>query len=303
MVTGAAGFIGSHLTRRLRADGHRVVGVDAYRGCTTEQRAERLGDLTGDPGFDLVELDLAAAALEPVLHGARAVFHLAARPGARDRDRAALTRDNVDATAAVLAAAEAAGVPELVYASSSSVYGDGASVRPCREDDPLRPISFYGESKLLGERLCTAARLRSTSVRFFTVYGPHQRPDMAFERFLYAARMGDVAPLYQDPRAIRDYTYVTDAVEGMLLAWRHGVAPVYNVSGGQAVPLARVCRLIEELTGVTLSTSPVDAPPQPSATQADLTLARTHLGYAPSVGLREGLRLQLAHAAAPIRSS
>lgn len=297
LVTGAAGFIGSHLVRRLRAEGHRVVGVDAHRGTTTPAiAARRLAELAHDPGFDLVDLDLAHGDLTRLATRtrARAIFHLAGRPGARDGDRTALDRDNVRATANVVAAAEVAAVPRLVFSSSSSVYGDAGTHGACREGDPVTPLSHYGETKRAAELLCLNGRLHSTVVRFFTVYGPHQRTDMAFERFIAAARSGRRAPVYQPGAVGRDFTHVSDAVEGMLLAWRHGVAPIYNISGGRVVDLATACRTIEELTGAPLRTQPALAPPEPSWTHADLTLARAHLGYRPRVGLRDGLDDQLA---------
>jgi UDP-glucuronate 4-epimerase len=299
LVTGAAGFIGSHLARRLRVEGHRVVGVDAYRGATTQTiAARRLGELCNDPGFDLVELDLVGGDLDRVVAGARAVFHFAARPGARDGDEPAFLRDNVKATAAVVAATTAADVPDLVFASSSSVYGDAGARAPCREGGPVRPLSPYAKTKRAAELLCLGSSLRSTIVRLFTVYGPHQRSDMAFQRFITASLTGAAAPIYQPLGVARDFTYVTDAVEGTILAWKHGTAPIYNVSGGKVVDLASACRLIEELTGANIETHPADAPPQPSATRADLSLARSQLGYRPRVGLRAGLKEQIATARA-----
>jgi UDP-glucuronate 4-epimerase len=272
-----------------------VVGVDACRGSTTAAiAARRLGELCNDPGFDLVELDLVGGDLDRVAAGARAVFHLAARPGARDEDEAAFLRDNVRATAAILAAAAAADVPDVVFASSSSVYGDAGAHRLCREGDAVSPLSPYAETKRAAELLCMGSSLRGTIVRLFTVYGPHQRPDMAFQRFIIASLTGVAAPIYQPLGVARDFTFVADAVEGTLLAWIHGTAPIYNISGGEVVDLARACRLIEELTGANIETQPADAPPQPSTTRADLSLARSHLSYRPRVGLRAGLEAQIA---------
>lgn len=301
LVTGAAGFIGSHLVRRLRAEGERVVGVDAFRGTTTAARAvARLDELQGDPGFDLVTCDLAddGADLASLTRDAAAVFHLAARPGARDGDVAMLRRDNVRATVRLLEAAAATGVPDLVLASSSSVYGDAGADVPSREDGPVAPLSVYGQTKLDAEHLCRAAPIRARVVRLFTVYGPHQRPDMAFARFVAAALAGGQAPRYQATGSARDYTFVTDAVDGLIRALRCGTAPVYNVSGGAVVALADACQTIEELTGAPVRTRVEDAPPQPRATRADLTLARTQLGYVPQVDLRAGLALQVATARA-----
>ena len=293
LVTGAAGFVGSHLVRRLHAEGHAVTGVDAYRGVTT--RADAAARLTGVP-VAIDELDLVTAALGPLLAAVRpdVVFHLAARPGARDADAAALHRDNVDATVALLAAAERAGVPRLVFASSSSVYSDHGSAGACREDGPVAPLSAYGEAKREAELHCLAAAVPVTIVRLFTVYGPGQQPDMAFARFIAAALDGGAAPRYQERDVARDFTYVGDAVDGLLRAARHGRAPVYNVSGGAVVPLSAACRIIEELAGGALATELAPAPPQPSSTWADLALARRDLGYTPATPLREGLARQVS---------
>jgi UDP-glucuronate 4-epimerase len=295
LVTGAAGFIGSHLVRRLRAEGHRVVGVDAYRGSTTAAVAQRrLGELGNDPGFHLVELDLASGSLGAHAARARAIFHFAGRPGARDSDEAGLFRDNVRATANILAAAEESAVPHVLFASSSSVYGQVGARRACIERDLPQPLSPYGQTKRAAELLCLSSKVRTTILRLFTVYGPGQRSDMAFERFITASLTGLSAPLYQVHRVARDFTYVTDAVEGTILAWTRGIAPIYNISGGQTVDLAVACRMIEELTGAEIKTHPAQSPPQPSVTRADLTIARSHLGYRPRVALRAGLMEQIA---------
>lgn len=299
LVTSAGGFIGSHLVRRLRSEGHPVVGIDALRGVTTpELAAARLADLRDDPGFDLVDLDLTGTDLGHTVASIRpsAIFHLAGRPGARDLDTVALRRDNVRATAGVVGAAVAAGVPDLVFTSSSSVYGDAGARKPSREDDAVAPPSPYAQAKRAAELLCLGAPVRSRVVRLFTVYGPGQRPDMAFQRFITASLAGTSAPLYQRMNVARDFTYVADAVEGILLAWRRGTAPIYNVSGGRVVELTAARRVIEELTGVALTTHLSEGPPQPSATRADLSLARSDLGYRPRTGLRAGLKEQVAAA-------
>jgi nucleoside-diphosphate-sugar epimerase len=192
-----------------------------------------------------------------------------------------------------VAAAAAADVPRVVFASSSSVYGEVGARRACKEGDAVRPLSIYGETKLAAELLCLRSKVCTTIVRLFTVYGPGQRSDMAFERFITSALTGVDAPIYQHPRVGRDFTYVSDAVEGTILAWTRGTAPIYNISGGQVVDLASARRMIEELTHAKIETRAAHAPPQPSVTRADLSLARAHLGYEPRVGLRDGLNQQI----------
>ena len=222
------------------------------------------------------------------------LFHLAGRPGARESDGRELMRDNVLATARIVATAAAAGVPHVVFASTSAVYGAAGATRACGERDAVMPRSPYGRTKRAGELLCLQEGIRSTVVRLFTVYGPDQRSDMAFSRFIESSLTGVAAPLYQPARAARDYTYVSDAVDGLVRAWRHGTAPIYNIAGGHIVNLASACRIIEELSGANVKTYDAPAPFQPSATRADLSLARRDLGYRPAVGLRAGLGMQLA---------
>lgn len=267
---------------------------------TRKVAAARLAELSADPGFGLVELDLVGDDLAHAVAsvGPAAIFHLAARPGVRDVDTAALLRDNVRATDAVVAAATAARVPELVFASSSSVYGDAGARGPSREGDAVAPLSPYGKAKRAAELLCLGASVRSRVVRLFTVYGPGQRSDMAFQRFITSSLAGTSAPLYQRCDVARDFTYVADAVEGILLAWKRGTAPIYNVSGGEVVTLAAARRMVEELTGAALTTHVAHSPTQPSATRADLSCARSDLGYRPRVGLRAGLTAQVAAAVA-----
>ena len=222
VVTGAAGFIGSHLAESLVADGHEVAGVDCftdyYPRALKESNLERLRE---SPRFHLVEARLQDLDLVPLLDGAEHVYHLAAQAGVRaswGREFALYTDHNVLATQRLLEAALAAGRPAVVYASSSSVYGDAPSL-PLREDGPCQPVSPYGVTKLAGEHLAALYHrnhgLPTVSLRFFTVYGPRQRPDMAFHRFLKAARDGAEVPVFGDGRQTRDFTYVADIVSAV----------------------------------------------------------------------------------------
>ena len=272
-----------------------MIGIDSLSGTTTAATAaQRLASVANDPGFDLLERDVRHREAVRSMVGACAIFHLAGRPGARDIDEQALVEHNVTATAAVIAAAEAAAVPDLLFASSSAVYGIGGGQRPCREGNVTRPISIYGQTKRAGELLCLQSSRRTNIVRLFTVYGPGQRSDMAFHRFIVAAFDGRTAPRYQDLGSAREYTHVTDAVEGLLLAWRHGVRSIYNISGGCPVSLGSVVNLITEITGHEVALEEVCGPPEPGVTRADLTAARSDLGYRPRVALRAGLEGQVA---------
>ena len=298
VVTGAAGFIGSHLAASLLESGHDVLGIDCFTDYYPRPLKEaNLAPLVAHARFRLLEERLQDAALARHLEGASAVFHLAAQAGVRaswGREFAHYTEHNVLATQRLLEAALEAGRPRIVYASSSSVYGD-AAVLPLREDGPCRPVSPYGVTKLAAEHLALLYHrnhaLPTVSLRFFTVYGPRQRPDMAFHRFLKAARDGQEITVYGDGSQTRDFTYVDDivaAVRAAALSGRPGC--VYNVGGGERVALNEVLRLIESVTGRRLQIQRQE--PQMGDmkdTFADTSAAARDLGFRATVGLAEGL--------------
>ncbi len=298
VVTGAAGFIGSHLVEALLRDGHEVLGIDAFVPYYPRADKERnLRAAREHSGFRLVEGALQQLDLRPLLDGAAQVFHLAAQAGVRasgGRDFEIYTDNNVLATQRLLEAAVAAGTPRLVYASSSSVYGDGAAL-PLREDGPCRPVSPYGVTKLAAEHLVHLYEINHglpvVSLRYFTVYGPRQRPDMAFHRFLRAARDRSSVPLFGDGRQTRDFTYVDDIVRATRAAGDSGrPGRVYNVGGGERVALHDVLALIEEVTGRRLRLDRQAAQRGDMRdTFADTQAAREDLAFRSSVSLREGL--------------
>ncbi len=298
VVTGAAGFIGSHLAHSLLADGHEVTGLDCFTDYYARAIKEsNLRPLRAHARFRLVEERLQDADLAPVLEGASHVFHLAAQAGVRaswGREFAHYTEHNVLATQRLLEAALASGRPRIVYASSSSVYGDVEAL-PLREDGPCHPVSPYGVTKLAAEHLAVLYQrnhgLPTVSLRFFTAYGPRQRPDMAFHRFLKAARDGRPVTVFGDGTQTRDFTYVDDivtAVRAAALSGRPG--SVYNVGGGERVALNEVLRLIETVTGRRLEIQRQE--PQKGDmkdTFADTSAARRELGFRSTVSLGEGL--------------
>jgi UDP-glucose 4-epimerase len=298
LVTGVAGFIGSHVAESLVADGHEVVGVDCFTDYYPRPFKERnLAVLRDEGRFRLVEARLQDAELAPLLDGVQHVYHLAAQAGVRaswGREFALYTDHNVLATQRLLEAAVAAGRPRLVYASSSSVYGDAPAL-PLREDGPCRPVSPYGVTKLAAEHLAVLYNvnhaLPTVSLRFFTVYGPRQRPDMAFHRFLRGARDGETLTVYGDGRQTRDFTYVGDivaAVRAAALSGRPG--GVYNVGGGERIALNDVLRLVETVTGKTLRVVRQEAQKGDMRdTFADTRAARADLGFRSTVPLAEGL--------------
>jgi nucleoside-diphosphate-sugar epimerase len=301
IVTGCAGFIGSHLTAALLDRGDEVVGMDCFTDYYPRSVKEaNLAPLRAHSAFRFVEDRLERADLAPVLDGATHVFHLAAQAGVRKswgRDFRTYTVDNIDATQALLEAVKGRPITRLVYASSSSVYGDAATI-PMKEDARPQPVSPYGVTKLAAEQLCVLYHVNfgvpAVSLRYFTVYGPRQRPDMAFHRFLRAAIAGDPITLYGDGTQTRDFTYVADAVRATVAAGDRGTpGGVYNIGGGSRVSMTDVLALIERVTGRTLDVR--REPPQKGDmrdTYADTSRARTDLGFAPSVTLEEGLKAE-----------
>jgi len=303
LVTGCAGFIGSHLCERLLADGWQVLGVDAFTDYYEREAKEaNLAAAGGDPRFALEELDLATAPLDALVRSRPVVFHLAAQPGVRGSFGEGFARyvhDNVLATQRVFEAALAAGCPRVVWASSSSVYGD-APAYPCRErSTPTGPRSPYGVTKRACEDLAGVYRSRglaAVGLRYFTVYGPRQRPDMAIRRLCEALAGGPRFRLHGDGSQIRDFTYVADAVDATVRAAAAAEPPeLLNVGGGEEASLAAMIAGLEEHAGRRL---PLERGPAQAGdvmrTAADTTLARRSLGWTPRVGLRDGLRRELA---------
>ncbi len=302
LVTGAAGFIGSHLAAELLRRGWQVTGVDARSPASDPVAAENLAMLIGDSRFRFVGANVASADLAVLLEGFDVVFHMAALPGVRrswgDRFADYLTC-NVLGTQRLLEACGVVEVPRLVFASSSSVYGQTDST-PSRETDPLSPSSPYGVSKLAAERLCLAYAARPGAVttvvalRYFTVYGPRQRPDMAISRIMRAATSGRTVPLYGTGTQRRDFTYISDAVNATIAAaTARAQAEVVNVGSAHSTPLADVLDAVAQLSGASVPVlRRVAQPGDVDATSADLTKAHALLGYETQVDLAEGLQQQ-----------
>ena len=302
LVTGVAGFIGSTLAERLVALGHDVLGIDCFTDYYPRGNKEaNLVKLRSGPRFTFQELDLAVVDLAPLVKGADAIFHQAAQAGVRaswGKTFETYTSCNVLATQRLLEAAKAAGTVErFVYASSSSVYGDTTDL-PMRETSRPRPFSPYGVTKLAAEHLAELYRenfgVPTVSLRYFTVYGPRQRPDMGFHRFIARLLRGEPLPVYGDGEQTRDFTFIDDIVEANLLSLNEGAAGVYNIGGGSRVTLNDVLATLGELTGrqVTLDRQGKQ-PGDVRHTAADTSRARSELGYQPVVSLREGLARQV----------
>src|SRR3954470_1942762 len=299
LITGVAGFIGSTLAERLVADGVDVVGIDCFTDYYPRPMKERnLGALLASRGFRFVESRIQDADLQALLADRTHVFHLAAQAGVRKswgRDFAIYTENNIEATQMLLeAVTKMPSLERLVYASRPSVYGDNTPM-PFREDAMTQPVSPYGVSKLAAEQLCylyyANFRVPTVSLRYFTVYGPRQRPDMAFHKFLRATIKGEPIGVYGDGDQTRDFTFVSDAVNANVLAGTRGVpGRVYNVGGGSRVSVNDVLAVIERVTGRKPRVN-VGAVQKGDMrhTYADTSRAREDLGYAPTVGLEAGL--------------
>jgi UDP-glucose 4-epimerase len=301
IVTGAAGFIGSHLSERLLADGHEVVGIDCFTDYYRRARKEQnLEAARSHRNFSFEELDLVDADLTAALEGADVVYHLAGQPGVRPSwghqfDR--YTRDNIIATQRLLEHLKGSHLKRLVFAGSSSVYGD-AEAFPTRESALPRPVSPYGVTKLAAEHLAHLYTrnfgIPAVSVRYFTVYGPRQRPDMAFSRFMRALADGEAIEVFGDGEQTREFTYVSDAVEGTIKAAAADVVGmVFNLGGGSRVTVNKVLATLEEISHLEVRREDLPAAPgDPRHTGASINLARERLGWEPRVSLREGLAKQ-----------
>jgi UDP-glucuronate 4-epimerase len=302
LVTGAAGFIGSHLCEALLARRHEVTGIDNFDPFYARAVKERnLEGLRRQPGFRFVEADVARDPLP--LDGIEAIIHLAAKPGVRPslEDPGAYMEANVTATARLIDAARRVGLNRIVFGSSSSVYGN-ATPAPFAEDQPAAsPISPYAASKRAGELLAYAFAhlypLKIICLRFFTVYGPRQRPDLAIHKFTDLIARGRPVRMHGDGSSERDYTYITDCLDGVLAAleWTAAAAPgtveTVNLGGGERVRLDRLIALIGNAMGQEpqIERHP-DQPGDVRLTDADLVHAGRVLGFKPRVGIEEGIR-------------
>jgi nucleoside-diphosphate-sugar epimerase len=301
LVTGAAGFIGSHLSGALLDRGAEVLGLDCFTDYYPRAIKEaNLAHHRGRQGFEFVETRIQDADLPSLLAGVTHVFHLAAQAGVRKswgRDFNTYTTNNVEASQQLLEACVGLPLHRFVYASSSSLYGDNVAI-PMREDALPQPVSPYGVTKLAAEQLCYLYNVNhgvpATSLRFFTVYGPRQRPDMAFNRFIRAALAGQPITLYGDGEQTRDFTFVTDTVAGTMAAGDRGVpGRAYNLGGGSRVTVNHVLEIIGRVTGqpLTIRREPAQKGDMRD-TYADTSLARADLGFAPQVSLEEGIEAE-----------
>ena len=296
IVTGAAGFIGSSLSRRLLDAGHTVVGIDCItRAYDVEQKMQNLGRLVDHPNFQLVSSDLAEHVPTGSIHEADVVFHLAGQASVTASwgdGFAPYAHHNIEGTQRLLEGCVGAGLRRFVYGSSSSVYGNARSL-PTPETALPKPVSPYGVSKLAAEHLTFAYHstwgLPVTALRFFTVYGPAQRPDMAFHKLFKAALRGDPFRVWGDGTATRDFTYIDDIVTGLVAAADADWDGVANLGGGHRTSVNHLLSLVEELTGPIDIRYEAPAAGDVQDTSADVRVAAAALGYHPTTSLRTGL--------------
>jgi UDP-glucose 4-epimerase len=299
LVTGAAGFIGSCLSERLLAAGHEVTGID----CLTDYysptiKRQNLETALQNSRFAFLEHDLLTADLPQVLEGCDVVFHQAAQAGVRaswGKEFKAYTDNNVLATQKLLEVSKESPIQRFIFASSSSVYGNAQNI-PVTEDEPTCPVSPYGVTKLAAENLC---RLYHQSfgvpvviLRYFTVFGPRQRPDMAFHKFIKAMLRDDPIPIFGNGEQTRDFTYIEDAVDANVCAMERGhIGRIYNIGGGSRISLNNTIELLENIIGKK-ALRDYSNPQKGDVlhTWADTSRAQSDLGFAPRHDIAEGLK-------------
>jgi UDP-glucose 4-epimerase len=300
LVTGAAGFIGSHLVERCLSLGWRVTAIDAFTDYYPEERKRRnISAAETDPNYRLIEGDLLDLDLPGLLEDVTVVFHLAAQPGVRNSwdDFALYARYNIDATQRLLHAIRGLPLERVVVASSSSIYGESETL-PTAENAPPRPVSPYGVTKVSTEQLARvywrSFGVPTVCLRYFTVYGPRQRPDMAFSRLISGLLAGEVFEVFGDGEQTRDFTFVTDAVNGTIAAAQSGKpGSEYNIGGGSRISLNSVLDVLDAIAGSPVKRRYVaqqlgDA----RDTAADIRRARAELGFHPVSDFESGLRAQ-----------
>lgn len=303
LVTGVAGFIGSRVAAKLLELGHRVLGMDCFTDYYPRPLKElNLAPFNGQEGFRLLEEDVTKADLVGLLEGKGAVIHLAAQAGVRRswaKNFEIYTKNNVLSTQHLLEAGVQVGLPRLVYAGSSSVYGDTRDL-PAREDSACWPVSPYGVTKLAGEHLCLLYHrnfgLETASLRYFTVYGPGQRPDMAFHRFIRAMLTGGEIRLFGDGGQSRDFTFVADIVDATVAAAlkENAVSGVYNIGGGSKASVNQVLDMLEEITGGKATINRLEvAKGDVRDTWADTSRAARELEFKPQWDLARGLAAEV----------
>jgi nucleoside-diphosphate-sugar epimerase len=300
IVTGVAGFIGSHIAETLLRQGQEVIGVDEINNYYDPMfKQKNIAHLQSYPGFEFIERDIQQLDWQKLLQETEVVYHQAAQAGVRaswGQSFRLYTERNINATQILLEAAkDAKNLKRLVFASSSSVYGD-AETFPTHEEICPAPVSPYGITKLAAERLCGLYHqnfgVPVVALRYFTVYGPRQRPDMAFHKFFKAVIKDEAIPVFGDGEQTRDFTFVSDAVTANLAAASvpEAIGQIFNIGGGSRVVLSEVLNMMEEIVGKPIKRNHIErAIGDARNTGADISKAQKILGWQPQISLREGL--------------
>lgn len=300
IVTGAAGFIGSHLVEALLKQGQQVIGIDEFNSYYDPAlKRQNLAHLHNNPNFELIEDDVQLVDWQKLLDNVDVVYHQAAQAGVRaswGKGFRSYTERNISATQILLEAAkDAKHLKRLVFASTSSIYGD-AETLPTHEGICPAPVSPYGITKLAAERLCGLYYknfgVPFVALRYFTVYGPRQRPDMAFHKFFKAVIENEAIPVYGDGEQTRDFTYISDAVAANLAAATapDAIGHIINIGGGSRAVLSDVLNMMEEIVGQPIKRQHIErAMGDARHTGADITKAKQLLRWEPKVSLHEGL--------------
>lgn len=298
LVTGAAGFIGSHLCKRLLKEGFSVIGIDSFNDYYSRwMKDKNILPFQNHSQFQLISDNLNDIDLGSLLQNVDYIFHLSAQAGVRSswgKNFSVYTENNISATQKLLEAAKDSGIKKLIYASSSSVYGLCPEL-PMTESSPLLPYSPYGVTKLAAENLCQLYFknfcVPTVSLRFFTVYGPGQRPDMAFHIFLKAIENNKPIQLYGDGKQTRDFTYIDDIVDANVLSLDRGKAgEIYNVGGGIRKEMKTIFPILEKITGKKVLIQHFDRQRgDVFHTYADINKAKKVLDFSPQIPLEEGL--------------
>ncbi len=301
LVSGCAGFIGSHLSEYLLSLNHEVVGIDSFSDFyPKEYKKKNLINLLKKDSFTFIGKDMLTLKLEKIFENVDGIFHLAAQPGVRTswgKNFDIYIKDNIILTQRILETLRNFKEKRLIFASSSSVYGDSPFL-PFKEDGPLAPVSPYGVTKLACENLCHLYHknfsIDLVILRYFTVYGPRQRPDMAFHRFFYSILKGEEVKIFGDGSQTRDFTYVEDVVVATYSSFEKGVSgEAYNIGGGANISLIDLLKLMEKITGEKIKTTFKDKEKGDAPhTWADHSKAKRDLGFIPRVKLEEGLYYQ-----------
>jgi len=300
LITGCAGFIGSHTAEKLLSEGYRVIGIDCFTDYySRKQKEKNIKSLVNNKNFRMIEGDLNEINLKDILSEVAYVFHVAAQPGVRQSFEmfSVYVKNNILATQRLLECTKDSRIKKFIYSSSSSVYGNTKQL-PIKETAPLRPISPYGVTKLAGENLCYAYQknynIPLIILRYFTVYGPRQRPDMAFHNFIKSIFKERYIEIYGDGEQTRDFTYITDVVNANILAMKSGITGAFNIGGNKSISINDVIKIMERLIGKKARIRYIDAEKGDVLhTKADTNKANNYLDYRPRISIEDGLKKEI----------